>query len=331
MRLDSVREIKARALEQIVEPMLMARPQSLGLAYAAAPLENTRRSTRLFALGVSPAGKGNFKLAIRLQRHSLAARPEIARLTTWAKGEVDARFIGRVQKRAAPWYQRRCRPLNIGCSIAHAEVTAGTLGGFVTPRRGGDIQVLSNNHVLANENNAQKGDAILQAGPYDGGKAADRVATLANFVRLRRSNANRVDCATATLVRGVPHDPGFLRGLGRLKGLASPELDEGLRVAKVGRTTGVTRGRVTAFELDDVVVSYDIGNVGFDGQIEIEGEGGGPFSDGGDSGSLIVDRDGYAVAQLFAGTDSGGRNGAGLTYASPIHAVLDALKVNLIY
>lgn len=331
MKLNSVREIKARALDKIVQPMLAARPRALGLAFAAAPIGNTKQTTRLFALGVSPAGKGNFKLAIRLQRHSLAAHPEIEHLTKLAKGEVDINFIGRVQKRAAPWYQQQCRPLNVGCSIAHFGVTAGTLGGFVTPRRGSQIQVLSNNHVLANENNAAKGDAILQAGPYDGGKAADRVATLANFVRLRRNNANRVDSATATLVGDIEHDPGKLRGLGRLKGLATPEIDEGLKVAKVGRTTGVTRGRVTAFEIDDLVVAYDIGNVGFDDQIEIEGAGTRPFSDGGDSGSLIVDSDGYAVGQLFAGTDSGGRNYAGLTYATPIHTVLDALRVDLLY
>jgi hypothetical protein len=102
-------------------------------------------------------------------------------------------------------------------------------------------------------------------------------------------------------------------------------------VAKIGRTTGVTRGRVTAFELDDVVVAYDIGNVSFDNQIEIEGAGKGPFSDGGDSGSLIVDRAGCAVAQLFAGSETGGRNGRGLTYASPIGTVLRQLKVELIF
>jgi hypothetical protein len=83
--------------------------------------------------------------------------------------------------------------------------------------------------------------------------------------------------------------------------------------------------------VDDVVVDYDLGNVRFDDQIEIEGTGSGPFSDGGDSGSLIVDSRRFALAQLFAGTDSGGRNGMGLTYATPIQTVLDSLKVDLLY
>jgi hypothetical protein len=69
----------------------------------------------------------------------------------------------------------------------------------------------------------------------------------------------------------------------------------------------------------------------FDNQVEIEGAGSGPFSQGGDSGSLIVDAGHRAVALLFAGGDQGGSNGQGLTYANPIRAVLDALKVDLFF
>ena len=36
------------------------------------------------------------------------------------------------------------------------------------------------------------------------------------------------------------------------------------------------------------------------------------------------------MALLFAGSDTGGRAGLGLTYASPIGAVLDALGVELL-
>lgn len=54
-----------------------------------------------------------------------------------------------------------------------------------------------------------------------------------------------------------------------------------------------------------------------------------PFSDSGDSGSLIVDDDRLAIGLLFAGGDEGGRNGKGLTYANPLRAVLDALQVDL--
>jgi hypothetical protein len=107
-------------------------------------------------------------------------------------------------------------------------------------------------------------------------------------------------------------------------------LDVGDTVAKFGRTTGITHGTVTAIELDNVTVSYDNGTATFNGQIEIEGTGTLPFSSGGDSGSLIVDQNNLAAALLFAGGDTGGSNGQGLTFANPIQAVLGALAVTLI-
>jgi hypothetical protein len=55
----------------------------------------------------------------------------------------------------------------------------------------------------------------------------------------------------------------------------------------------------------------------------------GPFSAAGDSGSLIVGRDRRAVALLFAGSDQGGANGRGLTYANPIHSVLQRMNIEL--
>jgi hypothetical protein len=88
---------------------------------------------------------------------------------------------------------------------------------------------------------------------------------------------------------------------------------------------------VTAFELDDVTVQFDIGLLRFNNQVEIEGAGDAPFSQGGDSGSLIVDADRRAVGLLFAGGDHGGTNGKGLTYANPLRSVLDALKVDLVF
>jgi len=119
--------------------------------------------------------------------------------------------------------------------------------------------------------------------------------------------------------------------LGNLAGVGPAFLDAGTKVAKAGRTTGRTHGRVTAFELDNVVVGYDLGNLRFDNQIEIEGAEDGPFSQGGDSGSAIVDEELKAVALLFAGGDQGGSNGQGLTYANPIQTVLDTLKVDLAF
>jgi hypothetical protein len=101
-------------------------------------------------------------------------------------------------------------------------------------------------------------------------------------------------------------------------------------VAKLGRTTGLTRGRVTAFEVDNVIVQFGIGLLRFDGQFEVEGVENDAFSRGRDSGSLIVEAGTrLAVGLLFAGTDIGGTSNQGLTYANPIGLVLQALRATL--
>jgi len=243
---------------------------------------------------------------------------------------VDVRYVGRVLKLAKPWHQKRNRPLRIGGSVGHFRITAGMLGCFVKTRAADALHILSNNHVLADENRAKLGDPILQLGAFDSGRnAADVIAILAKFEKLKRIGTNFLDCAIASLSDGIKSNIKKLQGMGNLSGVGTAFLDTGTKVAKVGRTTGVIQGRITAFELDNVVVRYDIGNVRFDNQVEIEGADAGPFSQGGDSGSVIVDEDLQAVALLFAGGDQGGSNGQGLTFATPIQKVLDMLNVDL--
>jgi hypothetical protein len=258
---------------------------------------------------------------------------EVAQIQRKAKGEVDVRYIGPVSKRAAiPWTRQRHRPLRLGTSVAHVKVTAGTVGAFVHKPGHTDTFILSNNHVLANENRGKIGDAIIQAGALDGGTdPGDRVATLAGMTRLKKTGANTIDSAIAKMDAKIDFDPLTIRGLGKLAGLGSAFLDVGTEVAKLGRTSGLTRGQVTAFELDNVIVCFDIGLLRFDGQIEIEGLEDVPFSQGGDSGSLIVETGSrLVVGLLFSGTDIGGRNDKGVTYAHPIRTVLEALKVDLV-
>src|SRR5438445_411754 len=55
---------------------------------------------------------------------------------------------------------RRIRPVPGGVSIGHIQITAGTLG--VLARRNGRPVILSNNHVLANQNAGRVGDAVLE-------------------------------------------------------------------------------------------------------------------------------------------------------------------------
>jgi hypothetical protein len=191
--------------------------------------------------------------------------------------------------------------------------------------------MLTNNHVIANENGNSAGDPIVQPGTLDGGAhPADQVGELGRFIRLRPTATNAVDAAVADLLEGIDYDARQIGTLGSLSGLGNVRaLPPRATVYKVGRTTGQTQGRITAFDIDNVRVEYDLGVLRFDNQIEIEGAGNRAFSDSGDSGSLIVDEQRRAIALLFAGGDEGGSNGQGLTYANPIQTVLGALQVDL--
>jgi hypothetical protein len=373
MRLQSALDLKQQLLTDVVAPFAARanrlksagaraiaasaaitdpRGEPVGFGLGARPPDTLPSLHRSVALGVAPASSG-YRLAIRIQRTALLNSRLVELCRGAAKGEADIRLIGRVDKRArarrpvapaiaadraaSPWYQGNTRPLLIGASIGHVDVTAGTIGAFV--RRGASVHVLSNNHVLANENAAETGDWVLQRAKFDGGRhPADAVARLRAFVRLKARGANFVDAAVAALERGIGHDAVLLRGLvnGRdrqLAGLAPSAPAGGMAPAdavfKIGRTTGATRGRVSAFAVDNLVVNYDSGNLRFDDQIEIEAAESKPFSDGGDSGSLIVTGAMQAYALLFAGSDMGGRNNLGLTFANPIHRVLTALKASL--
>jgi hypothetical protein len=211
--------------------------------------------------------------------------------------------------------------------VAHESVSAGTLGGFVRTASG--LAILSNNHVLAASNAAAPGDPVLQPAPADGGTPGDRVATLGAFERMVAGRPNLVDAAVAVLDDGVEADPGDLPG-GPLLAPVPPSLDIDPEeaVEKIGRTTGHTSGRITAVEVDGVAVQYDEAVYRFDDQLEIEG-GDGAFSAGGDSGSVIWrSRDRAPVALLFAGSETGGTGGTGVTFANPLATVLATLGVD---
>lgn len=292
------------------------------------------------SLGLAPQPDGGFGVAVRYRLGVPTARMVARRVAEQVGPGVDVRRTGRIRAVRARGVRPgppvatalsvgetgRVRPLRPGVSIAHVNVTAGTLGAFV--RVDGAVHVLSNYHVLVGSPSAPVGDPVLQPGPADGGRdPRDRVGTLAAFVPLEPGGTFTVDAAVARLDQ-PDVDPTY--PVGRVTSAADAVGAE--EVEKIGRTTGVTRGRVTAIELDGVVVGYgdELGELTFDNQIEVEGLDG-PFSRGGDSGSLVYrPDDAAAVGLLFAGSETGGENGTGLTYLNPIGGVLEALGAELL-
>jgi S1-C subfamily serine protease len=211
-------------------------------------------------------------------------------------------------------------------------IIIGTLGCFVT-LADGSTAILSNNHVLAGENRGQKGtDRILQPGSL-AFTAAEHAATLTDFVALKPSPANArpargnvvfnaVDAAVARLKQGVPFSQSYLpaRQQPAPHGLTTAKVGD--KVFKIGRTTGLTHGTVTAVGTVVGPIGYDPGSCWFSQQFEIVGDNGTLFSDHGDSGSAIVSTTGEVLGLLYAG------NGT-QTYACPIQTVLSALSCNL--
>lgn len=306
-------------------------------------------------LGLGRAKRGNENvLAVRLYEHSGFWKNKLSWLHRLTCGEMDVKYVGKVtaippagvesNNSDEPWWHRgRVRPLKIGSSISHGRVTAGTLGCFVRCNKNGEIHLLSNNHVIANQNDAQVGDRICQPGTHDGGSIEnDSIATLARYIVIGESH-NLVDAAIADIsllsnsTYGYSYNSNSIFGLGKLDGLYNDEIEPGNLVAKFGRTTSVTLGRITAVEVDKVGVGYSDGPKFFDSQIEVEGAEDVAFCQGGDSGSMVVSapdgRSGkhYALGLLFAGGPRGGSNGKGLTYVNYMSHVLKSLDVKLDY
>ena len=129
MELDSVRGLKASLRKSVISPLATIDvARSLGLQ--AGPTAALPASPPTIALGVSRGlgRKHQFVLAVRIQRRGSEDGPPIDAITKQARGEADVQYIGVPTKRAGvTWTQERLRPLKVGCSIGHHEITAGTL------------------------------------------------------------------------------------------------------------------------------------------------------------------------------------------------------------
>lgn len=213
------------------------------------------------------------------------------------------------------------KPLQPGNSIGHETIgSTGTFGAVVT--KGGAFHILSNCHVLALNGLAKKGDAIIYPGDADQGKLpADLVAKLSGFKKFTPGTdyVNRVDCAIAKPTDARLADlVSEIKGVGFPKGTIKPV--RGMKVTKVGRTTGKTTGEVRDLHFRFVLdFGGDTGEVGFIDQVLCT-----RYTDRGDSGSLVIDKaTGRAVGLHFAGANGG-------SVFSPIDAVLKALGVKLV-
>lgn len=227
------------------------------------------------------------------------------------------------------------RPAPGGVSIGHWGIgslsfgSAGTLG-FVW---GNSKLIFSNNHVLANKNNAFAGEEILQPGTIDEGwLCGDRIARLYDFEPIyfypaidgAPSNVNIIDAAVA-----LPVDPADVSTeileIGTPVGFTIFEL--GQTVKKSGRTTGLTQGEVTSISWEGWVSYGEVGYAYFEEQYRVDGT---DVCAGGDSGSAvirIIDGNVYIGGLLFAGGGSGDDR---YLIASPIQPIMERFPTDVL-
>ena len=266
VRYQSAQDLKQELLRGVIGRLASGRRAALDLGVPGGRIDDVDDRQPSIAVGIVPGSGNGCKLAVRVQRSGLYESGAVEAITRMAAGEVDIRYIGIVSKHVTPAFLRgRHRPTLIGTSIAHFRVTAGSLAAVVELVGSNAPRLLSNNHILADENRGARGDAIVQPGPLDGGRRPrDELGTLGRFVALRKDGVNEVDCALAIPRDGLNIDRTKLTGSGRLVGLSGGPVFVGEVVSKLGRTSGLTDGRVTAVEIDNLVIGYDIGNLRFD-------------------------------------------------------------------
>ncbi|MEL6169759.1 MAG: hypothetical protein AAFR35_13790 [Pseudomonadota bacterium] len=286
------------------------------------------------AIGIQPQRKGRgMELVALYQRPGMDEHELIQRLRDRFKAEISVRYAGRT--RALSWTRERRDPLCPGLSVGHPDITAGTLGGFARDKGTGTLGILSNNHVLANVNEATPGDASWQRARSDGGSSGERVGTLDRFLPIDLTGApNELDCAWSELDGNRGTDLGTIRDnngvpLGQIAQTDPVTLNALDTVQKVGRTTGHTWGVVTAVNVMNLQVAFEKGVGVFQNVTAIQTTGSSAFSDGGDSGSIILTEDFRPGGLLFAGSKSGGAGNKGITYACNLERVLDILDLDL--
>jgi hypothetical protein len=218
----------------------------------------------------------------------------------------------------------------------------GTLGALVSDRNS-NLFILSNNHVLAESDQARAGDSIVQPALVDlncNPQAGRTIGSLRYVVPLQSTQSN-VDAALAAATPAVDASGAILQLGPSINGVLSPAapaagtgeaLSAGvlnqLRVVKSGRTTGLTCSTVNTVNLTvqvdyyyDCAESRPYYTKTYVNQIGMPGAS---FADSGDSGALVLDASNAQPLGLFFASGADDSN-HGFSVANPIQDVLSEL------
>jgi len=235
-------------------------------------------------------------------------------------------------------------PIQLGTSggnvndIANGFCCSGTLGALIT--KGGAQYILSNSHVFAgdvvsggNGRVAQIGDDVNQPGLVDNNCSSSNTNVVADVSSLSTlyppTSTPNVDCSIAQVRSGMVATNGSILEVGTISA-STVAAFVGQAVKKSGRTTGLTRGSISALNAT-ISVGYEDECSGnsftktFTGQIVIS-QHHSAFLNSGDSGSLMVEdvaTNPRAVGLLYAGSSTS-------AVANPIGDVLSHLGATMV-
>lgn len=242
-------------------------------------------------------------------------------------------------------HQGKHRPVIGGTDTAPTAVTyKGTLGCLATGRPNtalaGKKLVLSNNHVLADDNRLKNGHVILQPSTTDPKKVKEyTIGKLIHYLPLRFGGdaVNYADCAVAELDTSIVGEKAIYMGklasklpLSSSVKACKPQ-DIGMEVGKSGRTTGVTYGKIMGVAMTKTFMNWEGSkSIKFADLIAVaEEKGKDRFAKAGDSGSVAwAKKEGVKgkghdpVGLVFAANDSYAE-----TYICTMQRVLDALGI----
>jgi hypothetical protein len=235
-------------------------------------------------------------------------------------------------------------PLMLGVSVSHPKSPAGSLGGFVRLAKGGE-GIISACHILANSGRGvdistiEKSPMIYHPASGDvRGRLtpAQQIGRLQNFVTLDTSSVE-LDVAVATLLPHRSHIGNVVPKVSRARNVGKPILKPPTydkiaafkTVAKVGRTTGYTEGRLSAGFFDDVGLEVPgQGIVYYSRLFEVESaDAKAPFAQPGDSGAAVFDvatRSAFALVVGGGLWDDGGKSRM-LVYSCNLASALQAM------
>jgi hypothetical protein len=211
-----------------------------------------------------------------------------------------------------------------GLSASNSFFPVGTMTIGVRDRNNPRIRyALSCNHVFGRMGNALPGETILQPSVLDGGTSNQVLAYFSRSAPLAfdGSSPGIVDGSIALCTHRLP--VASVQGIGAVTRVRTEaSLKSGEWVRKVGRTSGLTYGRILAtgatLRVNYSGLGFSNREVLFHRQIVTTGMGA-----YGDSGSLLLDSKGRGIGMLFSGNSSGN------TVFNPLETVLMVLKVTL--